>query len=216
MLCLFPKTCSAYFGRYDLMVIFHCYFMLIFHGDFMVIFHGDFMVIFHGDFSWWFFMVIFHGDFMVICLIIANGTKRGDSFEPPGPLLFNAPVAPMFLHSFIWLRLLSRVTRQYINSAVGISRRLFQVPAPFSISKRHKHEVRKERHLEMVQVDRLQVDSILIYFHHCGLFSSSFRCKRLTAGRIWSWQQHSTMQKEKHPHLDSWPRDSDKGNKNLI
>jgi hypothetical protein len=51
MLCLFPKTCSAYFGRYDL-VIFHCYFMLIFHGDFMVIFHGDFMVIFHGDFSW--------------------------------------------------------------------------------------------------------------------------------------------------------------------
>ena len=205
------------------MVISWWFFMVISGWFFMVIFHGDLMVIFHG-FSWWFFMVIchgdlmviFHGDFMVICLIIANGTKRGDSFEPPGPLLFNAPVAPMFLHSFIWLRLLSRVTRQYINSAVGISRRLFQVPAPFSISKRHKHEVRKERHLEMVQVDRLQVDSILIHFHHCGLFSSSFRCKRLTAGRIWSWQQHSTMQKEKHPHLDSWPRDSDKGNKDLI
>jgi len=45
MLCLFPKTCSAFFGRCDLMVIFH--------GDFMVMFSlCFFMVIFHGVFSW--------------------------------------------------------------------------------------------------------------------------------------------------------------------
>ena len=70
--------------------------MVIFHGDLMVIFHCDFMVVSHGD-----LMVIFHCDFMVICLIIANGTKRGYSFEPPGPLLFNAPVVPMCLHPLI-------------------------------------------------------------------------------------------------------------------